>query len=144
MGSPLSPITADIVMDDLESKCIASLPFQIPFNFRYVYIITAIPNNKIDTIKNTFNNFNHKIQFTIEEESEGRISFLDVLIIRAGDGIKTNWYHKPTWSGKYLNFNSNHLYNSNSESACWAVFRILNYSQLYSLFCNPIVPTLYM
>ena len=33
---------------------------------------------------------------------------------------------------------------SNSESACWAVSRILNYSQLYSLFCNPLVPTLYI
>ena len=33
---------------------------------------------------------------------------------------------------------------SNSESACWVVFRILNYSQLYSLFCNPLVPTLYI
>ena len=32
MGSPLSPIAADIVMDDLESKCIASLPFQLPFS----------------------------------------------------------------------------------------------------------------
>ena len=70
---------------------IASPPY--PLNFRYVDdIITAAPHNKIDIIKNTFNNFNHKIQFTTEEESEGRISFLDVLIIRAGDGIKTNWY----------------------------------------------------
>ena len=100
MGSPLSPIAADIVMDGLESKCIASLPFQLPFYFRYVDIITAVPHNKIDTIKDTFNNFNHRIQFTIEEESEGRMSILDVLIIRAGDGIKTNWYHKPTWSGQ--------------------------------------------
>ena len=69
MGSPLSPIAADIVMDDLESKFIASLPFQLPFYFRYIDdIITAVPHNKIDTIKNTFNNFNHKIQFTIELE----------------------------------------------------------------------------
>ena len=111
MGSPLSPIAADIVMDDLESKCIASLPLQLPFYFRYVDgIITAVPHNKIDTIKNILNNFNHKIQFTTEEESEGRISFLDVLIIRAGNGIETNWYRKPTWSGRYLNFNSNYPY----------------------------------
>ena len=68
MGSPLSPIAADIVMDDLESNCIASLPFKPPFFFRYVDdIITAVPHDKIDTIKNTFNNFNHKIQFTTEE-----------------------------------------------------------------------------
>ena len=70
MGSPLSPIAADIVLDDLEKKCITSLPFQLPFYFRYVDdIITAVPYNEIDTIKNTFNSYNHKIQFTVEEES---------------------------------------------------------------------------
>ena len=68
MCSPLSPVAADIVMDDLESHCIASLPFQLPFYFRYVdVIITAVPHNKIDTIKNTFNNYNHKIKFRIGE-----------------------------------------------------------------------------
>ena len=43
MGSPLSPIAADIVMNDLETKCISSLLSQPPFYFRYVDdIITAI------------------------------------------------------------------------------------------------------
>ena len=72
MGSPLSPIAADIVLDDFESKCTASLSFQLPFYFRYVDdIITAVPFNKIEIIKNTFNSYNHKIQFTIEKELEG-------------------------------------------------------------------------
>ena len=74
MGSPLSPIAADIAMDDLETKRIASLPFKLPFFFRYVDdIITAVPTDKIDTILNTFNSYKHKIQFTIEEESGGKI-----------------------------------------------------------------------
>ena len=69
MGSPLSPIAADIVMDDLETKCITSIPFQVLFFFRYVDdIITAVPTNEIDKILNTFNSYSHKIQFTIEEE----------------------------------------------------------------------------
>ena len=33
MGYPFSPIPADITMDDLETKCIASLPFQLPVSF---------------------------------------------------------------------------------------------------------------
>ena len=78
-------------MDDLETKCIASLPFLLPFFFRYVDdIITAEPTDEIDTILKTFNSYNHKIQFTIGEESEGKICFLDVLIIRDGKKIKTN------------------------------------------------------
>ena len=110
-GFPMgSPIAADIVMDDLESKCIASLPFQLDFYYRYVEdIITAVPLNELNTIKNIFNSYNHKIQFTIEE-SEGKICFLDILTIRDRNIINTNWYHKPTWSGRFLNFYSHHPY----------------------------------
>ena len=89
MGSPLSPIAAGIAMDDLETKCIASLPFKLPFFFRYVDdIITAVPANKIDTILNTFNSYNHKIQFTTEKESDGKICFLDVLIVFLFENMK--------------------------------------------------------
>ena len=45
---------------------------------------------------------------TIEEESENKICFLDVLVNRDGENIKTNWYQKPTWPGRLLNFHSHH------------------------------------
>ena len=32
--------------------------------------------------------------------------FIDVLITRTSNGFKTSVYHKPTFSGVYLNFNS--------------------------------------
>ena len=108
MDSSLFPIAADIVIDDLKLKCIASLPFQLPFYHRYVDdIIMAVPRNEINTIKNIYNSYNYKIQFTIEE-SEGKICFLDIIIIRDRNIIKTNWYFKPTWSGWFLNFYSHH------------------------------------
>ena len=85
--------------------------FQLPFYYRYVDdIITAVPSNEIKTIQSIFNSYNHKIQFTIEEESGGKICFLDIMIIRDKNSIKTNWYHKPTWSGRFLNFHSHHPY----------------------------------
>ena len=109
MGSPLSPIAADIVMDDLESKCIPSPPFQLPFYYRYVDdIIAALPFNEINTIQSIFNSYNHKIQFTIEEESEGKKCVLDIMIIRDKKSIKTNWYQKPTWSGRLPNLHWHH------------------------------------
>ena len=84
MGSPFSPIAADIVMDDLETKCIASLPFHPPpFYYKYVDdIIKAVPSNEINTVTNNFKGYKHKIQFTVEEKSVNRICFLDVLVIR--------------------------------------------------------------
>lgn len=61
----------------------------------------------MNEIKNVLNNYNQHIQFTIEEEKNQRISFLELLCIRKHhQSIKTDWYHKDTWSGRYLNFNS--------------------------------------
>lgn len=109
MGSPISPIISDIVMDDLEQQCLQQLPFQVPFYFRFVDdIFTAVPIGEINTILNVFNNYNHKLQFTIEKESQNKISFLDVLLLRKGEEIITNWYRKPTSSDRILNFHSNH------------------------------------
>ena len=99
-------------MYDLENKCISTLPFQLPFYFRYVDdIITAVPSDEITTIKNIFNSYNLKIQFTVEEESDNRICFLDVLFIRNGKYIQTNWYQKPIWSGRFLHYHSHHPLN---------------------------------
>ncbi|XP_046601397.1 uncharacterized protein LOC124295445 [Neodiprion lecontei] len=47
MGSPLSPILSDLVLDDLEQHCLNKLDFKPSFFFRYVDdIITAVPRIK--------------------------------------------------------------------------------------------------
>ena len=46
---------------------------------------------------------NPSIQFTMEEESEERVSFLDVMVERGGDSkITTTIYRKPTHTDRYL------------------------------------------
>ena len=49
-----------------------------------------------------------KLQFTHEIEIDNKISFLDVLLIKNNDTIENNWYTKPTFSGRFLNFHSKH------------------------------------
>ena len=49
------------------------------------------------------------IQFTVEVESEGKLSFLDVLLQRDPDGsISTTVYRKATHTDRYLDFMSHH------------------------------------
>ena len=49
MGSPISPILADIVMADLDIKCLKKLNFVPLFYFRYVDdLLLCIPEDKID------------------------------------------------------------------------------------------------
>ena len=48
------------------------------------------------------------IQFTIEEEKEERIAFLDVCVTCQGDKMSTAVYQKPTHTDRYLPFSSHH------------------------------------
>jgi len=48
LGSPLSPIIADIVLQDLERKALVEFGVEVPFYYRYVDdIATAIHQKKI-------------------------------------------------------------------------------------------------
>jgi len=108
MGSPLSPIIADIVMQDLENNVLNSVDFPIPIFYRYVDdILLAVPVEKIDFILNKFNSFHPRLQFTLERGGD-RINFLDTTIILEKNRIKMDWYHKPTFSGRFLNYRSQH------------------------------------
>src|SRR5580765_4521485 len=109
MGSPLSPILADIVMDDLESFCLSSLDFVVPIYYRYVDDIFAIvPSDKINVLLSTFNNYHKRLKFTYKIESNYSLNFLNTTVLRFNNKLMTNWFRKPTWSGRYINFHSCH------------------------------------
>jgi len=110
MGSPLSPILADIIMDDLEINCLSKLDFKINNYFRFVDdIFMIVPNNKTDEVLKIFNGYHHRLRFTHELENNNSLSFLNTLVIKSSEGeLKTNWFRKPTYSGRCLNFFSNH------------------------------------
>lgn len=108
MGSPMSPVLADLVMEILEESVLNKVLYHIPFFFRYVDdIILAVPINKIQDITTKFNTYHKKLQFTYELEVNNQLSFLDLLIKRHIDGkLIFDWYHKETWSCRYLHFDS--------------------------------------
>lgn len=113
MGSPISPLFSDLVMADLETKCMNILEsrFQCTpiFYFRYVDdTILCIKREHLPHVLEVFNNYDPHLQFTHEIENNGRINFLDLTLIRQENQIKTNWFQKPTTSGRILNFNSFH------------------------------------
>jgi hypothetical protein len=109
MGSPLSPIISDIVLQDIENKVLHRIKNNILFYHRYVDdIICAAKHSEIIAIQNLFNSFHNRIKFTIEREKNNSISFLDIKLIRINNKIITDWFHKSTFSGRYLSFYSNH------------------------------------
>jgi len=104
MGSPLSPIIAEIVLQDLEMKALKLLNIEIPFYHRYVDdIALAAPRQKINECLNAFTSLHNRLQFTLETGGK-RLNFLDMIIINNEGTIEFDWYKKPTFSGRLLNF----------------------------------------
>lgn len=105
MGSPLSPIIADIVLQDLESKALSILPFYVPFYIRYVDdIAMTAPPSFFQKVLEVFNSFHSRLQFTMEVGLNKRLNFLHVTIITREERFIFDWFHKPTFSSRYLNF----------------------------------------
>src|SRR5580765_6586553 len=69
-----------------------------------------IPRDKIDNILSTFNNYHDRLKFTHEVEDNNKINFLNTTVLRKDGTLITNWYRKPTFSGRYINYFSNHPY----------------------------------
>lgn len=109
MGSPLSPVISDLVLQNLEEYALKKLPFTPLFYFRYVDdIATAAPPVYFDTMLAVSNSFHDRLNFTIEIGRDDVLNFLDVSLVMINGSITYNWYHKPTFSGRYLNCFSQH------------------------------------
>ena len=65
----------------------------------------------MDELTDFLNNLDNSgsIQFTNEMESEGKLPFLDVLVVRNEGDVKLQIYRKPTHTDEYLIFSSHHL-----------------------------------
>lgn len=109
MGSPASPIIADIVMEKLLDTCLEKLRVKPKIITKYVDdLFCIVEENEIDILLTTLNSFDQSIKFTIEKELNSSISYLDTLVIREGNKLLIDWYQKPTSSGRIINYFSKH------------------------------------
>ena len=86
----------------------------MPFYFRCVDdTLLCVPLDKLQTVIGTCNDYHPRLQFSHEMERNNRISFLDLELSKLDNGkIVSNWYRKSTYSGKMLNFISNHPFQN--------------------------------
>lgn len=109
MGSPLSPIISDIVLQDLEEGALKNLTYIPPFYYRYVDdIVLAVPAGSFDQTLECFNSLHPRLQFSMEISNNNSLHFLDVTFILRDNCLMFDWYHKPSFSGRYLSFLSQH------------------------------------
>ena len=103
MGSPVSVVVAEIVMQNIEEQALATYSETLPLWLRYVDdTITAVHKNKMDEFHEHLNKQNTSIQFTKEIEENGKIPFLDCLAARENNTLRTTVYRKPTHTDRLL------------------------------------------
>ena len=113
MGSSLSPVIANMVMEDLKQQALSTFHNFPSIWVRYVDDVYAIVKTEnVDAFHKHLNRFNSSTQFTLEMETSGSIAFLDVLLTRESDGsLSTSIFRKPTHTDRYLPFNSHHPFS---------------------------------
>ena len=118
MGSPISPIVADIFMHFLEQDAIRMMQDRPRLWLRYVDDILAIVKRKsLDQTLKHLKEQNTAITFTMEVEKDGTLPFLDGCITRMDTRLDLTVYRKPTHSGRYLNFGSHHPFSAKCSTA---------------------------
>ena len=111
MGSPVSPIVANLYMEHIEQKALSSSPHPPRFWCRFVDDTFVIHKevNKNDFLQH-INSVDPSIKFTVEDNKEdGSIPFLDTIVKpEANAGLSITVYRKPTHTDQYLQWNSHH------------------------------------
>ena len=114
MGS-VSVVVAEIVMQNIEERALSTCRQTIPLWLRYVDdTFTAVHKDEIDAFHNHLNEQNTDIQFTREIEEDGKLPFLDCLVGRNNNELRTTVYRKPTHTDRLLDESS---YNPTSHKA---------------------------
>ena len=109
MGSPVSPVVANLYMEAIEEMAINTTPVPPKVWKRYVDdSFCIIKRNAVDSFHNTLNSIDQHISFAIEEENNNQIAFLDALVTRKDNVPIVDVYRKPTHTDRYLDSFSHH------------------------------------
>ena len=110
MGSPVSAVVANLYLEFFEELALSTAPSKPKLWKRYVDDIFCIV--KRDSTKELLTHLNKirpTIRFTIEEEKDGALPFLDTLLKRdKDDRLNISIYRKSTHTDRYLHFKSHH------------------------------------
>ena len=134
MVSPVSPLVANLYMEDLEQKAVSSTSHPCKFWHRFVDDTFVIHKevHKQDFLQH-INSVDPAIKFTVEDNKEdGSIPFLDTIVKPEADGsLSITVYKKPTHTDQYLQWDSHH-----NLSATFSVIYTLSH-RAQTVYSNP-------
>ena len=87
MGSPVSVVVANLVMEDVEARAIETFAQPPRLWLRYVDDTFVIIEKKfLNIFFDHINNLEPSIKFTMETENDNQLPFLDTFIQRSRNG----------------------------------------------------------
>ena len=103
IGSPLGPVIAGIFMVELERSLLPMLSSYMTSWKNYMDdTIAYVKTDDIDHVLSILNLFHGNISLTYDQEINGKMSFLDIFILRNGNSFETTVHHKSTHNDIYL------------------------------------------
>ena len=111
LGSPLSPIVANIFMENFEKEALDTAPHPPSLWKRSVDDTFVIQEEQYKmSFFHHINSLDNNIKFTVEiTKADGSMPFLDTLVTPQSDGsLATTVYRKPTHTNQYLQWDSQH------------------------------------
>ena len=156
MGSPPAPHLANGWMSQFDPI----IKDTSPLYARYIDdILCGIPRDQIENKLNEINMLHPDLKFTLEQEKNNSIPFLDMKILNSNGSLSSTWYTKPTDTGLIMNFHalapkrykrsvvSGFVHRIHRACSSWKSFhdsldkakQILEQNQYPSSFYEPIV-----
>jgi len=113
MGAPTSSMFSEFYLQFLEKSTLYNilLDNDVKGYFRYVDDMLIVYNEDkadIDSLLDCFNHVSPKLKFTAEKETESKINFLDITIIREPSKLSINIYRKPKYTDAIIAADSCH------------------------------------
>jgi len=106
------------------------LTYKPKFFYRYVDdIALSVPQSELKDLLDKFNSFHSRLKFTMEYTENGdTLHFLDLTITKKDNYLTFDWYRKPTFSGRFLNFHSHHPFTHKRGTMFSLIDRVIRLS----------------
>ena len=128
MGSPASPVIANLFMTKLEGKAIMSYDGQKPkIWYRFVNdVLSIVGVDEVEKLLGHISNQHANINFIVECEENKQMPFMDLRIYRSKDLLLFDVFCKQTHTGRYLQFSSHHP-DSAKRAVMTALYKRIDY-----------------